>query len=65
MLTDADVDSGNIFTTKNKFNKYDILVIGHQEYVTQQEYDNLRQFVSHGGTMIILDGNIFLCRSKI
>lgn len=64
MLTDADVDSGNIFTTKNKFNKYDILVIGHQEYVTQQEYDNLRQFVSHGGTMIILDGNIFYAEVK-
>ncbi|MFL6424677.1 MAG: N,N-dimethylformamidase beta subunit family domain-containing protein [Nitrososphaeraceae archaeon] len=64
MLTDADVDSGNIFTTKNKFNKYDILVIGHQEYVIQQEYDNLRQFVSHGGTMIILDGNIFYAEVK-
>ncbi|MFL6403192.1 MAG: N,N-dimethylformamidase beta subunit family domain-containing protein, partial [Nitrososphaeraceae archaeon] len=64
MLTDADVDAGNIFTTKNKSNKYDILVIGHQEYVTQQEYDNLRQFVSHGGTMIILDGNIFYAEVK-
>jgi hypothetical protein len=64
MLTDADVDASNIFTTKNKSNKYDILVIGHQEYVTQQEYDNLRQFVSHGGTMIILDGNIFYAEVK-
>jgi N,N-dimethylformamidase beta subunit-like protein len=59
ILTDADVDAGNIFTTKNGFNKYDILVIGHQEYVTEQEYDNLRHFVRNGGTMIILDGNIF------
>jgi hypothetical protein len=64
ILTDADVDAGNIFTTKNKSNKYDILVIGHQEYLTQQEYDNLRQFVSHGGTMIILDGNIFYAEVK-
>jgi hypothetical protein len=56
MLTDADIDAGNIFTEKNK---YDILIIGHQEYVTQHEYDNLRQFVSQGGTMVILDGNIF------
>jgi hypothetical protein len=30
ILTDADVDGGNIFTTKNKSDKYDILVIGHQ-----------------------------------
>jgi hypothetical protein len=64
MLTDADVDAGNIFTMKNKFNKYDILIIGHQEYVTQHEYDNLRQFVSQGGTMIILDGNIFYAEVK-
>jgi hypothetical protein len=64
MLTDADVDAGNIFTGKNKLNKYDILIIGHQEYVTQHEYDNLRQFVSQGGTMIILDGNIFYAEVK-
>ena len=61
-LTDADVDAGNIFT-KNK-NKYDILIIGHQEYVTQKEYDNLKQFVTSGGTMIILDGNIFYAEVK-
>jgi hypothetical protein len=64
ILTDADVDAGDIFTTKDKSNKYNILVIGHQEYVTQQEYDNLRQFVSHGGTMVILDGNIFYAEVK-
>jgi hypothetical protein len=59
ILTDADVDAGNIFTAKNRLNKYDILIIGHQEYVTQQEYDNLKHFVSSGGTLVILDGNIF------
>ena len=63
-MTDADVDGGNIFTTKNKSDKYDILVIGHQEYVTQQEYDNLKQFVAGGGTMIVLDGNIFYAEVK-
>jgi len=64
MLTDPDVDAGNIFTAKSGLNKYDILVIGHQEYVTQQEYDNLKHFVSSGGTMIILDGNIFYAEVK-
>jgi hypothetical protein len=64
ILTDADVDGGNIFTVKNKSNKYDILIIGHQEYVTQQEYDNLKQFVAGGGTMIVLDGNIFYAEVK-
>jgi len=64
ILTDADVDGGNIFTTKNKSNKYDVLIIGHQEYVTQHEYDNLKQFVASGGTMIVLDGNIFYAEVK-
>jgi hypothetical protein len=64
ILTDADVDAGAIFAAKNGLNKYDILVIGHQEYVTQQEYDNLKHFVSSGGTMIILDGNVFYAEVK-
>ena len=44
---------------KNTTNKYDILILGHQEYVTQQEYTNLKTFVANGGTMILLDGNVF------
>jgi hypothetical protein len=43
----------------NYINVYDIIILGHQEYVTQKEYDNLKQFVRSGGTMIILDGNVF------
>ena len=42
----ANSDSSN--------NAYDIIILGHQEYLTQQEYDNLRHFVANGGTMIIL-----------
>jgi hypothetical protein len=63
VLNDADVDSGYIFkkngitTTTN--NRYDILIIGHQEYVTQREYNNLKQFVVNGGTLVVLDGNVF------
>lgn len=57
-LSDQDVDGGCIFY-KDGRNAYDVVVLGHQEYVTQQEYDNLKQFVHNGGTMIILDGNVF------
>jgi len=57
-LSDQDVDKGSIFH-KDGTNAYDVIVLGHQEYVTQQEYDNLKQFVNNGGTMIILDGNVF------
>lgn len=45
-------------------NRYDAHIIGHQEYVTQREYDNLKQIVANGGTLVVLDGNI-LCGSKI
>jgi hypothetical protein len=58
ILTDADVDGGSVFFT-NGTNKYDTLVLRHQEYVTQQEYDNLKKFVANGGTMILLDSNPF------
>jgi hypothetical protein len=30
----------------------------HNEYATQAEYDNLRQFVGNGGTIVFIDPNI-------
>jgi len=61
VLTDIDIDRGSIFmnNNNNNTNRYDILILGHQEYVTQQEYSNLKKFVANGGTMILLDGNVF------
>jgi hypothetical protein len=67
ILTDADVDNGSIFinnTSSSNNNAYDVIILGHQEYVTQKEYDNLRKFVTNGGTMIILDGNVFFAEVK-
>ncbi|HEY6882433.1 MAG TPA: N,N-dimethylformamidase beta subunit family domain-containing protein [Nitrososphaeraceae archaeon] len=64
VLTDADVDNDLIFTKNRPANAYDIIILGHQEYVTQKEYDNLRKFVTNGGTMIILDGNVFFAEVK-
>jgi hypothetical protein len=63
VLTDEDVDNGGIFFV-NGTNKYDILILGHQEYVTQQEYDNLKHFVSNGGTLLLMDGNVFYAEVK-
>jgi hypothetical protein len=62
-LADQDIDRGSIFRS-NGGNIYDVIILGHQEYVTQKEYDNLKQFVSDGGTMIILDGNVFYAEVK-
>src|SRR5206468_6624724 len=42
-LTDQDVDEGSIFQG-NGSNAYDVVILGHQEYVTQREYDNFKQF---------------------
>ena len=57
-LTDVDVHNGLIFNS-NKQNLYNAIVLGHQEYVTQQEYDNLKKFVENGGILILLDANMF------
>ena len=72
VLADQDVHDGYIFKKEdqnrggsiNNSNLYDIIILGNQEYVTQNEYDNLRQFVKNGGTLIILDGNIFYAEVK-
>lgn len=61
--TDQDVDAGSIFQA-NGSNAYDVIILGHQEYVTQKEYNNLKQFVGDGGTMILLDGNVFYAEVK-
>ncbi len=41
----------------NRIQQYDKIILLHSEYVTQQYYDNLREWVSNGGTMILVDGN--------
>jgi hypothetical protein len=67
-LTDADVDGSSgpsdIFVKNGLDNKYDVLILGHQEYVTQKEYYNLKRFVANGGTLIALDGDLFHAEVK-
>jgi hypothetical protein len=68
VLGDGDVHLGRIFNKNNNVegndsnqtdNAYDVIFLLHNEYVTQQEYHNLKQFVQNGGTIVFLDGNIF------
>jgi len=59
IISDADVHKGAIFKKNSAgqyINLYDILILGVNEYVTQQEYDNLKKFVSNGGTLMVLTG---------
>ncbi len=62
-LTDADVDQGKIFLEDGR-NAYDILILLHNEYVSQTEYDNLKKFVSSGGTIVFTEGNVLYAEVK-
>ena len=64
VVRDEDVHNGYIFGDSNGSNAYDILIVNHDEYVSQQMYDNYRKFVQNGGTMILLDGNTFYAEVK-
>jgi parallel beta-helix repeat protein len=55
-LTDADVHEGKIFN-EDKKNAYDVLILFHNEYATQSEYDNLKRFVINGGTILFTTSN--------
>ena len=60
VMRDEDIHDGHIFSQNNKSdNAYDILLMFHSEYVTESEYDNLRQFVKNGGTVLFIDANVF------
>jgi hypothetical protein len=56
-ITDVDVDQGKIFRPDGS-NAFDVLFLFHNEYETQTEYNNLKQFVYNGGTIVFADANI-------
>ena len=58
VLSDEDIHEGYIFKDDGT-NAYDVLFMLHEEYVTKQEYMNLKRFVSNGGVIVFIDGNVF------
>lgn len=55
-LTDIDLHNGAHVN-------YDILLMFHEEYVTQQLYQNLQSFVvNQGGVLVAMDGNVFFAK---
>jgi len=58
IITDNYVHNGLIFN-ENGDNLYESLFVLHDEYVTQESYENLKKFVQNGGVIVFLDGNIF------
>ena len=57
-LTDTDVHNGLVFDNSSQ-NIYDVIILGHQEYVTKEEYNNFKKFVANGGILILLNSNMF------
>lgn len=67
VLTDQDLQKGGAIPTQpilNRLNNtdilhkfFDIVILFHEEYVTPKIYYMLKEFVSHGGTLIIASGN--------
>ena len=58
IIRDEDVHNGYIFGSDGR-NAYDVLFLLHDEYATPSSYDNFKRFVSNGGTIVFLDGNVF------
>lgn len=58
-ITNQDVHKGSILFKDKEENLVDVLILSHQEYVSQREYDNLKKFVANGGILILMDGNVF------
>jgi len=59
VLGDVDVHNRSSIFSPNGENLYDVIMLQHQEYVSQQEYNNLKNFVSNGGILFLLTGNVF------
>jgi hypothetical protein len=63
IINDIDVHMGRLFYD-NGTRRYDTVVIGFSEYVTQQEYDCYKHFVASGGKLVIMGSDTFQCEVK-
>ena len=58
MVCVIDVANGVLFRPDGS-RRFDAVIIGHQEYVTQKEYDQFRLFVAAGGRLVAMSSNQF------
>lgn len=63
MIKDQDVHAGILFGPDGS-RAYDVLILLHNEYVTQEGYDQFKSFVNSGGTIVFIDPNIFYAEVK-
>jgi hypothetical protein len=66
VIRDEDIHNGYIFVTgqDNSQNAYDMLIVFHDEYVTQEMYNNYKRFVSNGGNILFMNGNVLFAEVK-
>jgi hypothetical protein len=57
LTDDAGVDGGALFAGGSR--QFDVVILGHEEYVTRAEYAQLKQFVAAGGKLVAMAGNTF------
>ena len=61
--TVAGIDDRDLHNNSTAFTSKDVLLFGHNEYVTQTEYDNLKNWINvSGGTAIFMDGNVMFTK---
>jgi len=62
-INDQELHAGKIFYP-NGSNSLDLLILVHEEYQTQEGYDNLKRFVAQGGTIIFMESNVLTVEVK-
>ncbi len=58
VVSDINITQGALFAPDGS-NRFTDVVIGHEEYVTQAEFGQLRRFVASGGRLIAMGANMF------
>src|SRR5256712_8401649 len=57
-IRDQDVYEGQLFLN-NDSNAFDVIILFHEEYVTQKMYDDFKRFVNNGGMILFIDSDFF------
>jgi hypothetical protein len=63
-LTDVNVNNGALFQSNGITRRFDVVIVGFGEYLTQAEYNSYENFVASGGKLITMDGSNFLAQVK-
>jgi hypothetical protein len=62
-IYDTDVEKGGLFLADGS-NAFNMIILLHEEYVTPEMYYDFKRFVTNGGTLLFIDGNVFYVEVK-